>query len=174
MKKADGNGTYPIQTSLFVLQKPRGGGGHCAPLAKTLLPFSVSRALEYLDFVDQTEPLDGAGLFSNKDGSAICISLPSDGGLEFSGTESKSKEKSSDGKSLTTRVTIAMIGCALLEVHVQKEMFAELGDLGDLGLHLSVCSWAGGLIAKRAIFGTSLPLSQSVSETGLTSLFLFA
>ena len=36
-------------------------------------------ALEYLDFLEENEPLDGAGVISADDGSAI--SLPSDGGL---------------------------------------------------------------------------------------------
>ena len=76
---------------------------------------------------DENEPLDGAGLISNDDSSAI--SLPSDGGLEISGTEGESEAKSSDGKSLTTRVTTVMIRCAFVEVHVEEEMFAEFGDV---------------------------------------------
>ena len=80
-------------------------------------------ALEYLDFLDENEPLDGAGVISDDNGSAI--SLPSDGGLEVSGIEGESEAKTRDGKSLTTRVTMAMIRCAFLEVHVEEEMFAE-------------------------------------------------
>ena len=65
-------------------------------------------------------------MISDDDGSAI--SLPCDGRLEISGTEGESEAKSSDGKSLTTRVTKVMIMCAFLEVHVEEEMFAEFGD----------------------------------------------
>ena len=83
-------------------------------------------ALEYLDFLDENEPLDGAGLISDDDGSAIL--LPSDGGLEISSTEGESKAKSSDGKSLMTRV-MAMIRCAFVEVHVEGEMFTKFGDV---------------------------------------------
>ena len=83
-------------------------------------------ALEYLDFLDEKEPLDGAGVISDDDGSAI--SLPSDGGLEISGTDGESEAKSSDGKFVTTRVTMARIRCVFLEVHVEEEMFAEFGD----------------------------------------------
>ena len=68
--------------------------------------------MEYLDFLDENELLDGAGMISDDDGSAI--SLPSDGGLEISGREGESEAKLSDGKCLTTRVTMAMIRCAFL------------------------------------------------------------
>ena len=84
----------------------------------------------YLDIFDENEPLDGAGVISGDNGSAI--SLPSDGGLKISGTEGESEAKSSDGKSLTTKVTMAMIRCAFLEVHVEEEMFAEFGDEDDI------------------------------------------
>ena len=83
-------------------------------------------ALEYLDFLDENEPLLGDGMISDDDGSAI--SLPNDGGLEISGTDGESEAKSRDGNSLTTRVTMAMIRCAFLEVHVEAEMFAEFGN----------------------------------------------
>ena len=86
--------------------------------------------MEYLDFLDENERLDGAGVISDDVGSAI--SLPSDVGLEISGTEGESEAKSRDGKSLTTGVTIAMIRCAFFEVHVEEEMFAEFGDEDDL------------------------------------------
>ena len=86
--------------------------------------------MEYLDFLDEKEPLDGAGAISDDDGSAI--SLPSDGGLEIGGTESEIEAKSSDGKSLTTRVTMAMIRCAFVEVHVEEEIFAEFRDEDDI------------------------------------------
>ena len=69
-------------------------------------------ALEYLDSLDENEPLDGAGVISAYDGSVIL--LPSDGRLAVSGTEGESEVKSSDGKSLTTRVTTVMIRCAFL------------------------------------------------------------
>ena len=69
-------------------------------------------------------------MISDDDGSAI--SLPCDGRLEISGTEGDSEAKSSDGKSLTTRVTKVMIRCAFLEVHVEEEMFAEFGDEDDI------------------------------------------
>ena len=65
-------------------------------------------------------------MISDDDGSAIL--LPCDGRLEISGTEGESEAKSSDGKSLTMRVTMVMIKCAFLEVHVEEEMFAEFGD----------------------------------------------
>ena len=68
-------------------------------------------------------------MISDDDGSAI--SLPCDGWLEISGTEGESEAKSSDGKSLTTRVTKVMIS-AFLEVHVEEEMFAEFGDEDDI------------------------------------------
>ena len=86
--------------------------------------------METLDFLDEKEPLDDAGVISDYDGSAI--SPPCDGRLEISGTEGKSEAKSSDGKSLTTRVTKVMIRCAFLEVHVEEEMFAEFGDEDDI------------------------------------------
>ena len=54
-------------------------------------------ALEYLDFLDENEPPDGAGVISDNDGSAI--SLPSDDGLETCATEGESEAKSRDGKS---------------------------------------------------------------------------
>ena len=71
-----------------------------------------------------------AGVISDDDGSAI--SLPCYGRLEISGTEGESEAKSSDGKSLTTRVTKVMIRCAFLEVHVEEGMFAEFGDEEDI------------------------------------------
>ena len=67
-----------------------------------------------------------AGVISDDDGSAI--SLPCDGRLEISSTAGESEAKSSDEKSLTTRVTKVMIRCAFLEVHVGEEMFVEFGD----------------------------------------------
>ena len=85
-------------------------------------------ALEYLDCLDENEPLYGAGLISDDDDGTI--SLPSDGGLEISRTEGVSKAKSSDGKSLTARVTMAMIRCAFVVVHVEEEMFPEFWDMG--------------------------------------------
>ena len=81
------------------------------------------------------EPLDGLGLISDDDGSVIL--LPSDGGLEICGKEGEGEAKSSDGKSLTTRVMMAMIRCVFGKVHVEEEMFAEFGvddsieDVGD-------------------------------------------
>ena len=45
--------------------------------------------MEYLDFLDENEPLGGAGVISNDDGSAI--SLPGDGGLEISSTKGESE-----------------------------------------------------------------------------------
>ena len=81
-------------------------------------------ALKYLDFLDENEPLDGAGLISDEDGSAI--SLPSEVGLEISDIEGESEAKSSDCKSLTTNVTMAKIRCAFLEVHEEEEIMAEL------------------------------------------------
>ena len=91
---------------------------------------NAEAALEYLDFLDENKPLDSTGVISDDEGSAI--SLQSDVGLEISGTEGESEAKSSDGKSLTTRVTIAMIRCAFLEVHVEEELFAEFGDEADI------------------------------------------
>ena len=69
-------------------------------------------------------------MISDEDGSAI--SLPCDGRLEISGKEGESQAKSSDGKSLTTRVTKVMIRCAFLEVQVEEQMFAEFGDEDDI------------------------------------------
>ena len=69
-------------------------------------------------------------MISDDHGSAI--SLPSDGGLENSDTEGESEAKSSAGESLTTRVTMAIIRCAFLVVHVEEEMFAEFGDEDDI------------------------------------------
>ena len=89
----------------------------------------VEAVLEYLDFLDENEPLDGAGVISDDDSSAI--SIPSDGGLEISGTEGESEAKSSDEKSLTTRVTMAMIRCVFLEVHVEDESVEQEGPLGE-------------------------------------------
>ena len=63
---------------------------------------------------------------------AVAISLPCDGRLEISGTEDESEAKSSDGKSLMTRVTKVTIRCAFMEVHVEEEMFAEFGDEDDI------------------------------------------
>ena len=83
-----------------------------------------------MDFLDEKEPLDDAGVISDDDGSAI--SLPCDGRLEISGTEGESKAKSSNGKSLTTRVTKVMIRCVFLEVRVGEEMFVEFGDEDDI------------------------------------------
>ena len=83
-------------------------------------------ALEYLDFLDESETLDGAGLIS---GSVIL--LPNDGGLEISGTEGEGEAKSSDVKSLTMRVTMAMIRCAFSEVHMEEEMSAEFWRRGQ-------------------------------------------
>ena len=89
--------------------------------------WDTEAALEYLDFLDKNEPLDGAGMISDNDGSAI--SLQSNGGLEINRTEGESKAKSSDGKSLTTKVTMAMIKCAFVELHVEEEMFTEFRDV---------------------------------------------
>ena len=83
-------------------------------------------AWEYLDFLDENEPLDGAGVISDENGGPI--SLPSDGRLEMSGTEGESEAKSRNERTWTTRVTIAMIRCAFLEVLMEEEMFAEFGD----------------------------------------------
>ena len=69
-------------------------------------------------------------MISDDDGSAI--SRPCDGRLEISGTEGESEAKSSDGKSLTTRVTKVTIRCAFLEVHEEEEMLAEFGDEDDI------------------------------------------
>ena len=69
-------------------------------------------------------------MISDDDGSAIA--LPCDDRLESNSTEGKSEAKSSDGKSLTTRVTKVMIRCAFLEVHVEEEMFAEFGEEDDI------------------------------------------
>ena len=83
-----------------------------------------------MDFLDEKEPLDDAGVISDEDGSAISLSC--DGRLEISGTEGESEAKLSDGKSLTMRVTKVMIRCAFLEVHVEEEMFAQFGDEDDI------------------------------------------
>ena len=85
-------------------------------------------ALEYLDFLDENETLDGAGVISDEDDSAI--SLPSDCGLEISGTDGESEAKSSEGKSSTTRVSMAIIRCAFWEVHVEEDMFSLFGGRG--------------------------------------------
>ena len=69
-------------------------------------------------------------MISEDDGSAI--SPPCDCRLEISGTEGETEAKSSDGKSLTMRVTKVMIRCAFLEVHVEEKMFAEFGDEDDI------------------------------------------
>ena len=66
------------------------------------------------------------------DDDVSVILLPCDGRLEISGTEGDSEAKSSDGKSLTTRVTKVTIRCAFLEVHVEEEMFAEFGGEDDI------------------------------------------
>ena len=42
-------------------------------------------AFGYLHFVDENEPLDGDGLISDDNGSAISLQI--DGGLEISGKE---------------------------------------------------------------------------------------
>ena len=104
----------------------------CFPLSATCHGNhrDAEAALELVDFLDEKEPLDDAGVMSDDDGSAI--SLPCDGRLEISGTEGKSEPKSSDGKSLTMRVTKVMIRCAFLEVHVEEEMFAEFEDEDDI------------------------------------------
>ena len=91
--------------------------------------------MEYLDFLDENEPLDGAGLICDNNGTEIL--LPSDCRLEISGTEGESEAKLNNGKSLTTSETIAVTRCAFLEVHLEVEMFAEFGgvdcveDAGD-------------------------------------------
>ena len=82
-----------------------------------------------MEFFDEKEPLDDAGVISDDDGSAILLAC--DGRLEISSTESESEAKSSDGKSLTMRVTKVMIRCAFLEVHVEEEI-AEFGDEDDI------------------------------------------
>ena len=107
----------------------------CFSLSATCLRShrDAEAALKYLDFLDENEPLDGAGLISDDDGSYIL--LLSDDGLEISGTQGKSEVKLSGGK-LTPRVKMAMIRCAFLEVHVEEEMLAEFGDMDrteDLG-----------------------------------------
>ena len=62
----------------------------CFPLSATCHGSyrDAGAALEYLDFLDENEPLDGAGVISDDDGSAI--SLSSDVGLEISRTEHES------------------------------------------------------------------------------------
>ena len=104
----------------------------CFPLSATCHRShrDAEAALEYLDFLDEKKPLDDAGVISDDDGSAILLQCH--GRLEISGTEGESEAKSSDGKSLTTRVTKVMIRCAFLEVHVEEEMFAEFGDEDDI------------------------------------------
>ena len=87
-------------------------------------------ALEYLDFLDENEPLDRAGMIADDDGRTSL--LPSDGGLEISGTEGETEAKSSDLKSLATRVTRAMLGCAFLEVHIEENMFTKFGDVDSI------------------------------------------
>ena len=82
---------------------------------------NAQAALEYLDFLDENELLDGAGVIS--DANAFAISLL---------TECESEAKSRDGKSLMTTVKMAMIRGAFLEVNVQEEMFAEFGDEEDI------------------------------------------
>ena len=70
-------------------------------------------------------------MISDDDGSANL--LPCDGRLEISGTEGESEAKSSDGKSLTTRVTMVMIRCASRKgAHRREEMFVEFGDEDDI------------------------------------------
>ena len=88
--------------------------------------------MEYLDlsFLHENESLDCDGLISDNGGSAT--SLPSDGGLKISGTEGESEAKWSDWKSLATKGTMAMIGCAFLEVQVQEELIVELGDVDGI------------------------------------------
>ena len=46
--------------------------------------------------------------------------------------EGESGAKSSDGKSLTTRVTMAMIRCAFFQEHVEEDMIVEFGDEDDV------------------------------------------
>ena len=104
----------------------------CFPLSATCHGShrDAEAALKKLEFLDEKEPLDDAGVISEDDGSAI--SLPCDGWLENSGTEGESEANASNGKSLTTRVTKVMIRCAFLEVHVEEEMFAEFGHEDDI------------------------------------------
>ena len=104
----------------------------CFPLSATCHGShrDAEAALEYLDFLDENEPLDGAGVISDDNCSAM--SLASDDGLEISSTEGESEAKSNDGKSLTTRVTMAMIRCAFMEVHVEEEIFTEFGEEDDI------------------------------------------
>ena len=87
-------------------------------------------ALEYLDFLDEIEPVDGAWVISDDDGNAIF--LPSDCGLKISCTDGENEAKSRDGKFLATRVRMAMIMCAFLEMHAEEERFAEFGDEDDI------------------------------------------
>ena len=69
-------------------------------------------------------------MISDDAGSSIL--LPCDGRLEISGTKGESEAKSSDGKSLTAKVTMVMIRCVFLEGHVEEDMFAEFGDEDDI------------------------------------------
>ena len=86
--------------------------------------------MEDLHFLDENEPHAGDELISDDDDSAI--SFPNEDGLEIGGTEGESEAKSSDWKSLTMRVTMAMIRCAFLEVQVEVEMFADFGDMDGI------------------------------------------
>ena len=141
----------------------------CFPLSATCHGSHAEAALEYLDLLDENEPLDGAGVISDDDGSAL--SLPSDGGFEISGTEGESKAKLNDGKSLTTRVTMAMIRRALLEVHVEEEMFAEFGDEDDIeDLDDESVEQAGPLVEGlgEAEFEHKVEAKAPVAETLLT------
>ena len=88
---------------------------------------AAEAALEYLDFLDENEQLDGAGLISDDNGTEIL--LPSDCRLEISGTGGESEAKLNDEKSLTTREMITVFKCAFLEVHLKVEMFAEFGGM---------------------------------------------
>ena len=62
----------------------------CFPLSATCHGShrDAEAALELVDFLDEKEPLDDAGVISDDDGSAIL--LPCDGTLEISGTEGES------------------------------------------------------------------------------------
>ena len=53
--------------------------------------WDAEAALEYLDFLDENEPLDGAWVISDDGGSAN--SFPSDGGLEIRPLQKKSHEE---------------------------------------------------------------------------------
>ena len=52
--------------------------------------------LQYLDLLDEFEPVDGDGLISSYNGSDF--SLPSDGDLEIRGGEGESEEKQATGR----------------------------------------------------------------------------